>query len=160
MPSRYRSFPSVYDHFGLFWAIFGDFFGHFERSQTNLTGRQGEPILSPSLKYPGDSISSHLRPFSIVYDRFGLFWAIFDGFFASCERSQTNMTGRQGEPMLGPSLRQPGDSIPSHLRSSPIVYDRFRLFWAIFGSFFGYFERSQTNMEGPIDEPILGPRLR
>src|SRR6267154_578968 len=105
MPSRYRSFPSVYDHFGLFSAIFGDFFGHFERSQTNLTGRQGEPMLSPSLKYPGDSI-------------------------------------------------------PSHLRSSPIVYDRFRLFWAIFGSFFGYFERSQTNMEGSIDEPILGPRLR
>src|SRR6267154_2550750 len=81
MPSRYRSFPSVYDHFGLFWAIFGDFFGYFERPQTNLTGRQGEPILGPSLRYPGDSISSHLRPQSIVYDRFGLFWAIFDDFY-------------------------------------------------------------------------------
>src|SRR6267154_2691390 len=116
MLSRYRSFPSVYDHFGLFWAIFGDFFGHFERSQTNLTGRQGEPILSPSLKYPGDSIPSHLWPFSIVYDRFRLFWAIFCDFFGYFGWSPTNLADPLGEPILDPSLRYPADSMPRQYR--------------------------------------------
>src|SRR6267154_819917 len=116
MPSRYRSFPSVYDHFGLFWAIFGDFFGPCERSQTNLTGRQGEPMLGPSLRQPGDSIPSHLRSSPIVYDRFRLFWAIFGGFFGYFGRSQTNLADPLGEPILDPSLRYPADSMPRQYR--------------------------------------------